>query len=155
MHPTLRACACRFKQRQDAVDGAGTWRPRCSAAACSASGCPAVSASMDLSPLETCSQTLEELWMAGHGRISSLAFEPLNTTLVHTKVCTRLRKLDLRDCYLTGNEDEEDAAVDRLLADLRLTCTQLLASPASVKLEGLVHPDLQLSIPPHAGASST
>jgi hypothetical protein len=88
-------------------------------------GCDNVS---DLSPLAACSETLEELWMADNEQIDSLA--PL-------KACTRLRKLDLRDCYYELRDQ---------VADLRLACTQL-ADPASVMIVGLVH-ELQPSIPP-------
>jgi hypothetical protein len=83
----------------------------------------------DMSPLAACSETLEELWMGDNFQIASLA--PL-------KACTRLRKLDLRDC----NSD-----LHNQMQDLRLACTQL-ADPASVKIEGLVH-NLQPSIPTH------
>ncbi|KAG1679525.1 hypothetical protein FOA52_011126 [Chlamydomonas sp. UWO 241] len=80
----------------------------------------------DLSPLEACSQTLEELWMAHSGGIVSLA--PL-------AACTKLCKLDLRGCHSMLTNQVEC-----------LTCTQL-ADPATVKLEGLVH-ELLPSMPP-------
>jgi hypothetical protein len=88
----------------------------------------------DLSPLAGCSETLEELWMAGSRSVKSLA--PL-------KACTRIRKLDLRAC---------DPELRNQVEDLRLACTQL-ADPASVKIEGLVH-DLQPSIPPYMQANA-
>ncbi|KAG1672446.1 hypothetical protein FOA52_013232 [Chlamydomonas sp. UWO 241] len=81
----------------------------------------------DLSPLTACSETLEELWMAGCEFVESLA--PL-------KACTKLRKLDLRGCY-----DELYGEVE----DLQQTCTQL-ADPSSVAVEGLVH-ELRPNIP--------
>jgi hypothetical protein len=88
-------------------------------------GCVSV---LDLSPLGGCSETLEELWMAGNGRVRSLA--PL-------KVCTKLRKLDLRGCR---------SALLNQVEGLQVACSQL-AAPSSVELEGLVH-ELQPSIPP-------
>jgi hypothetical protein len=72
----------------------------------------------DLSPLGACSETLEELWMARTHGVVSLA--PL-------AACTRLRKLDLRDCrHVLLNQVE----------GLQLTH---LADTQSVKFEGLVH----------------
>jgi hypothetical protein len=82
----------------------------------------------DLSALAACSETLEELWMAGCTSVMSVA--PL-------KACTRLRKLDLSGC---------DSELRNQVQDLRLACSQM-ADPASVELEGLVH-ELQPSIPP-------
>jgi hypothetical protein len=80
----------------------------------------------DLSPLAACSETLEELWMARSDQVVSLA--PL-------KACTRLRKLDLFGCFELRDQ----------VQDLRMSCT-VLADPASVKIEGLVH-ELQPSRP--------
>jgi hypothetical protein len=114
----LDISGCRYLRSIDAVRSCVQlrclWMP----------GCGNVS---DLSPLAACSETLEELWMAGSS-VRSLA--PL-------KACTRLRKLDLFGC----NSELRDQ-----VADLRLACTQL-ADPASVMIEGLVH-GLQPSIPP-------
>jgi hypothetical protein len=80
----------------------------------------------DLSPLAGCSETLEELWMANALSVVSLA--PL-------AACTRLRKLDLRECRsLLLNQVE----------GLQVACTHL-ADPQSVKFEGLPgchHPSL-------------
>ncbi|KAG1670666.1 hypothetical protein FOA52_010941 [Chlamydomonas sp. UWO 241] len=87
-------------------------------------GCINVS---DLSLLAACSETLEELWMADSG-VRSLA--PL-------KACTKLCKLDLRDCHYELYDQAEDP---------QLTCTQL-AAPSSVELAGLVH-TLQPNMPP-------
>ncbi|KAG1670670.1 hypothetical protein FOA52_010945 [Chlamydomonas sp. UWO 241] len=82
----------------------------------------------DFSPLAACSETLEELWMASTDVVS----------LSLLKTCTKLRKLDLRDC---GPDELYDQA-----EDLQLTCTQL-AAPSSVEVEGLVH-ELQPNMPP-------
>ncbi|KAG1665297.1 hypothetical protein FOA52_015874 [Chlamydomonas sp. UWO 241] len=89
----------------------------------------------DLWPLVACSETLEELWLAGSVSVKSL--EPL-------EACNKLRKLDLRHCYHTLYGQVED---------LQLCCTQL-ADPVSVEIEGLVH-ELQRDIPPsmQAGAA--
>jgi hypothetical protein len=84
----------------------------------------------DLSPLAACSETLEELWMADNDQIDSL--DPL-------KACTRLRKLDIRNCgsYLKGQVD-----------GLRLACPQLVhPSSVEIEIEGLVH-ELQPNLPP-------
>jgi hypothetical protein len=80
----------------------------------------------DLSPLGA---ALEELWMARALNVVSLA--PL-------AACTRLRKLDLRDC--------SDLLL-RAVQGLQLTCIHL-ADPQSVKIEGLVH-DLLPNMRPH------
>jgi hypothetical protein len=97
-------------------------------------GCLSVS---DLLSLGVCSETLEELWMAGDDQVRSL--DPL-------KACPRLRKLDLRGCL---------PALKAQVQDLQLSCPHLLAAPPSVEIEGLVH-DLQPSIPPdmQEGAAS-
>ncbi|KAG1670664.1 hypothetical protein FOA52_010939 [Chlamydomonas sp. UWO 241] len=87
-------------------------------------GCINVS---DLSPLAACSETLEELWMADSG-VRSLA--PL-------QACTKLCKLDLRDCHYELYDQAED---------LQLACTQL-AAPSLVELAALVH-TLQPNMPP-------
>jgi hypothetical protein len=82
----------------------------------------------DLSPLAACSETLKELWMAGNHEVASLV--PLTA-------CTRLIKLDVRDCPV---------ALVELVADLQTACTQL-ADPRSVVIEGLVH-ELHPNLPP-------
>jgi hypothetical protein len=81
----------------------------------------------DLSPLGACSE-LEELWIAWHSQVTSLA--PL-------KACPRLCKLDLRGCRSTLQDQ---------VADLqRVACTQL-ADPKTVEIEGVVL-DLQPGMP--------
>ncbi|KAG1665992.1 hypothetical protein FOA52_010090 [Chlamydomonas sp. UWO 241] len=77
-------------------------------------GCVGVS---DLLPLGACSETLEELWLAGNGQFRSLAL---------LKACPRLRKLDLTRCHSVLADQVEN---------LRLSCTEL-AAPSSVKLQG-------------------
>jgi hypothetical protein len=86
-------------------------------------GCVNVS---NLSPLAACSETLEELWIAGNAQIPGLAA---------LKALTRLRKLDLRGCDIEYDEVE----------DLQQTCTHL-ADPPSVEVEGLVR-ELRPDIP--------
>jgi hypothetical protein len=92
-----------------------------------------VSVLADLAPLGACSQ-LEELWMARNFQVTSLA--PL-------KACPRLRKLDIRSCRHTLQDQVED---------LRLSCKHL-ADPKTVEIEGLVL-DLQPDMPPGAQAAA-
>jgi hypothetical protein len=82
-------------------------------------GCASVT---DLSPLVACSETLEELWLAGNEQLSHASLAPL-------AACPRLRKLDLRDC---------GTVLERQVADMRRGHAQP-ADPVSVRLEGLVH----------------
>ncbi|KAG1679520.1 hypothetical protein FOA52_011121 [Chlamydomonas sp. UWO 241] len=105
-----------------------------------------VSDSTDLSPLTTaslagltsltgaCSEKLEELWVARSFNVVNLA--PL-------AACTKLRKLDLREC---------SSSVTNQVEGLQLMCTKL-ADPATVKLEGMVH-ELLPNMPPDAQMAS-
>ncbi|KAG1660175.1 hypothetical protein FOA52_005275 [Chlamydomonas sp. UWO 241] len=95
-------------------------------------GCVNVS---DLSALSACSETLEELWMARSR--GALSLTPL-------KACTRLRKLDLRDCR---------SALRNQVEGLQQTCKQL-ATLQSVEIEGLVH-ELQPNILPDRQTAAT